>query len=170
MAMTYMGIIYFLEFVIVAITLFSMREMISEKINGIRYKKWQEIDTGRRGYTILDKGLNSCSIHGMKKTVNRANIKSNIMYFVSDNVENLKVEDATDKYQFYCNSEEFDTVYKNKLLQTLMLSLQNNYLLIILLLVGLTILIGGYSLYEIEGQKSQLEFIVWRVNQTYVGQ
>jgi hypothetical protein len=92
------------------------------------------------------------------------------MYFVSDNVENLKVEDATDKYQFYCNSEEFDTVYKNKLLQTLMLSLQNNYLLIILLLVGLTILIGGYSLYEIEGQKSQLEFIVWRVNQTYVGQ
>jgi len=167
MAFTVITVIYLLEFIIIGLVIYMARETITEKMYGIRYKRWQEIDTGRRGYVILDKALNSCSINGMKKSVNRANIKNGVLYFVSDVAENLKVEDARDKYQFYMNSEEFDTVYKNKLLNTLMLSLQNNYLFIILMAVFVTMVIAGYSLYEIEGQKAQLEYIAWRVNQSY---
>jgi hypothetical protein len=165
---TEMYVIYFLEFSTIGAVLYAMRETIAEKMWGVRFKKWVEIDTGRRGYTQLDKALNSCTIRGMKKAVNRANIKNGIMYFVSDCAENLKVEDAKEKYLFYMNSEEFDTVYKNKLLQTLMLSVQNNWLLIITVLCLITLVISGYTEYQISQQKTQIEWIVWKLNQTVI--
>ena len=166
MALTFEGLVYIIEAIVILMALFCFREQISEKMYGVRYKKWQEIDTGRRGYVILDKALNSCTIDGMKKSVNRSNIKNGIMYFSSDVCENLKVEDAKDKYQFYMNSEEFDTVYKNKLLQTLMLSLQNNMVMIVLVVALLCMALTGYLLYEFESQKKTIEYIAWRVNVT----
>jgi len=158
---------YLMEGIVVIAILYAFRVEIISKMYGIRFKGWIEIDTGRMGYTILNKSLNSCNILGMIRTVNRANIKFNVMYFVSDNVENLKVEDAKDKYQFYCNSEEYDTVYKNKLLETLMLALQNNWLMIILFAVILVAAIAGYSLYQDQQTTAKIDWLVWKVNQTY---
>lgn len=158
---------YLMEGIVVIAILYAFRVEIISKMYGIRFKRWIEIDTGRMGYTILNKSLNSCNILGMIRTVNRANIKFNVMYFVSDNVENLKVEDAKDKYQFYCNSEEYDTVYKNKLLETLMLALQNNWLMIILFAVILVAAIAGYSLYQDQQTTAKIDWLVWKVNQTY---
>lgn len=169
MEITWQGLVYILEVFWILTVLFFMREFIESKIYGIRYKRWQEIDTGRYGYVILDKGLTSCTINGMKKSICRANIKSGILYFVSDVAENLKVENATEKYQAYMNSEEFNTVYQNKLLTTLMLSLQNNYLLIILILAGASLALGLYNLYNADTETAKLNYIMWKVNQTYVG-
>lgn len=168
MTVTWQSIAYLMEFMFIGAVLYAFRETIASKVYGIRYKRWQEIDTGRYGYTVLDKALNSCTIHGMKKSINRANINHGVLYFVSDVPENLKLEDAIDKYQCYMNSEEFDTVYKNKLLQTLMLSLQNNNILLILALVLIGIAISGYSLYTIEQMQPKIDYITWRVNQSVV--
>lgn len=168
--LTFEGLAYLLEFCVIAIALYAFREQIASKMYGIRYKRFIVIDTGAQGYVILDKSLNSCTINGMKKTVNRANIQHNIIYYSSDCAENLKVEDMQGRYECYVNSEEFDTVYKNKLLQTLMLSLQNNMLIIITLLVFVSIALGVYYVYTMQDQMAKIDYIVWRVNQTYVGQ
>lgn len=160
------AMIYFLEFTTIAAVLYAIRETLAERIWGVRFKRWIEIDTGRRGFVQLDKALNSCTIRGMKKSVNRANIKANTLYFVSDVAENLKVEDAKNDYKFYMNSEEFDTVYKNKLLQTLMLSLQNNWLMIILVLALIAVVLSGYNTYEMSKMTNNIDFIAWKVNQT----
>lgn len=165
MALTFMALLYLMEFLVIALMLYAARESLLEKIYGIRFKRWQEIDTGRRGYVILDKGLKSCTINGMKRTVSRENISHGVMYFVSDVVENLKVEDAKDKYRFYMNTEEFDTVYKNKILQTLMLSMQTNYLLILLILIAISIVIGIYNAYTLYQMKPSLDYVVIRVGE-----
>lgn len=158
---------YLMEGMVLLTMLYSVRETLISKFYGIRFKRWVEIDTGRVGYTILNKSLNSCKILNQIRTVNRANIKFNIMYFVSDNIENLKVEDVKDKYEFYCNSEEFDTVYKNKLLETLMLSLQNNKLFLILIAVSITAAMVIYSIYMNNQTAEQIRFIARSVNSTY---
>lgn len=165
---TWEQLVYLLEGMVILTMLYAVREQIMSKIYGVRFKRWIEIDTGRLGYVILNKSLNSCKILGKIRTVNRENIKFNIMYFVSDNVENLKVEDDKNKYSFYCNSEEFDTVYKNKLLETLMLSLQNDKLVMILIAIVLTAGLIGYSIYMNQQTSEQINYIAWKVNQTYV--
>lgn len=166
MVITWQTLAYLMEIMFIGAVLFSAREMIISKIYGIRYKRWQEVDTGRYGYVILNKDLNSCKINGMIRPVNRANIVHGVIYFISDVAENVKAEDARDKYQFYMNSEEFDTVYKNKLLQTLMMSLQNDTIMIILVLILISIAIGIYGVYSAEQLKPKIEFIVWKVNNT----
>ena len=163
---TWEQIAYMMEFMVIGVALYAFREQIAAKMYGIRYKRWQEIDTGRNGYVVLDKGLNSCTINGMKKSVCRENIRNGVIYFVSDVAENLKVEDARDKYQFYMNSEEFDTVYKNNLLRQLMLSLQSNMILIITVLVAIDIVIGIYNAYSISQVTPKVDYIMWRVNQS----
>ncbi len=155
------------EMLFIGAIAYSLREQIISKIYGVRYKKYIEIDTGRQGYTILDKALNSCSIMGMTKSVNRANIKHNVLYFVSDNAENLAIEDAKDKWQYYCNSEEFDTVYKNKLLQQLLFVLEKNLILIIIVLVGISIAVGIYNAYTDYQMQPKIDFIAGMVNSTY---
>lgn len=165
---TWEQLAYMMEGLVVLTMLYSVRESLMSKLYGIRFKRWVEIDTGRMGYTILNKGLNSCKIFDKIKTVNRANIKYNVMYFVSDNIENLAVEDAKEKYQFYCNSEEFDTVYKNKLLETLMLSLQNNKLLWLLILSMLMLGAAAYIIYTGQQDTAKIDWLVWKVNSTYV--
>lgn len=164
--MEWIQIMYLLEGIIMFLVFYIAREIILERIYGVRFKHWLEIDTGRFGYVILDKGLDSCTIMGQKKTINRNNIMRGWMYFVNDCCENLKVEDAKDKYQFYCNSEEFDTVYKNKLLQNLMMSLQTNWLMIILFVVIIGVAIGGYSMYnDAHNTQAKLDFLISQVNQ-----
>ena len=162
--MEWIQIVYLLEMIIIALVFFMAKEVIMERIYGVRFKRWIEIDTGRYGYVILDKALDSCKILGQIKTVNRANINRGWLYFVNDNCENLKVEDAKDKYQFYCNSEEFDTVYKNKLLQNLMMSLQTNWLMIIVVLVVISLAIGGYSLYnDSHNTQAKLDYLIAQI-------
>lgn len=164
---TWEELAYLMEGLVIITMLYSVREQLISKIYGIRFKRWTEIDTGRCGYTILNKSLNSCKILDKIRTVNRENIKYNMMYFVSDNVENLKLEDDKSKYLAYCNTEEFDTVYKNKLLETLMLSLQNNKLVLILIAIVITAGLVGYSIYMNNQTADQIRFIAWRVNSTY---
>lgn len=166
MPITWQSLAYLMEFMFIGAILYAFREPIASRVYGIRYKRWQEVDTGRCGYVIIDKALNSCTINGMKKSINRSNINHGVIYFVSDVAENVKVEDARDKYQTYMNSEEFDTVYKNKLLQNLMLSLQNNNIILIIALVLIAVAISGYSLYTIEQIQPKVDYIAWRVNQT----
>lgn len=166
MAVSWQQLAVLMEMLFIAAMIFAFRETIISRMYGVRYKRWQEIDTGRMGYTILSKGLNSCKINGMIKSVNRANIKNGVMYFVSDVAENLKAEDARDKYQFYMNSEEFDTVYKNNLLRQLMLSLQSNMITILMVLVFIAIVIEIYNAYTLSQMMPKLDYVVWRVNQS----
>jgi len=165
---TYEQIALFMEMVAFGAILYAFREKLSRGMYGVRHKRWQEIDTGRRGYVVLDKAMNSCTINNTKKSVNRANITGGIIYFVSTLAENVKLEDCKEKYSFYMNSEEFDTVYKNKLLQNLMLSLQSNFLMIIVILVILAIMIGAYNAYTMYQMTPKVEFIVWAVNQSVI--
>lgn len=168
MTVTWQSIAYLMEFMFIGAVLYAFRETIASKVYGLRYKRWTEIDTGRYGYVILNKGLNSCVVNGMVRSINRKNIFHGMIYLISDVAENVTIEDARDKYQCYMNSEEFDTVYKNKLLQTLMLSLQNNNILLILALILIVAAISGYSLYTIEQMQPKIDYITWRVNQSVV--
>lgn len=164
---TWEQLVYGLEAIIIILMVYSVREKIIKEMYGIRFKRWVEIDTGRMGYTILNKSLNSCKILNQIRTVNRENIKSNIMYFVSDNVENLKLEDDKSKYLAYCNSDEFGTVYYNKLIETLMLTLKNKELMLILIFSVAAAAMIGYSIYIGQQDTAKIDWLVWKVNSTY---
>ncbi len=165
---TWMQLAWIFETMFILSVVYSIREILLQRIYGVRFKRWVEIDTGRHGYAILDKTLTNCKILGSTKTVNRANIVMGIMYFEHDNAENLKLENAPGKWQYYCNSDEFDTVFKNQLLKQLLYIFEKNYILIILVLVVVAIAISGYNMYLIRQQQQLTDFIAWKVNQTYV--
>lgn len=166
--LTWMQLAWLFEILFILSIVYAIREILLERIYGARFKRWIEIDTGRHGYVILDKTLTNCRILGQTRTVNRANIEKGFMYFVLDCTENLKLEDAKEKWQYYCNSDEFDTVFKNQLLRQLMYVLEKNYILIILVLVIVGIAISGYNIYLQRQQQQVIEWIAWKVNQTYV--
>jgi len=152
---------YFWEIMFVVVILASMKATIMERIYGIQFKKWIEIDTGRSGYTILDKSLDKCKIKGQIKTVHRPNILHGWLYFKNDNCENLKMEEGTNSY--YCNSEEFDTVYKNKLFEQLMLLMQKNLIYLVIILVVIAILIGAYDAYILNQNSEILKYMVGKI-------
>ena len=160
-------IVIAMEFLVIAIAMFAFRENIAKAMYGVRYKKWLELDTGRSGYVILDKSMDTCKIMGQRKAVKRENILNGWIYFVNENAENMKLENAPDKWQYYCNSEEFDTVYKNKLLQTLMLVMEANIVKIIMLLMIVCIIAVGYCAYQIMLMDEKITFLVAQV-QAYV--
>lgn len=168
MELTWMHLAWIFEILFILSVVYSIREILLQRIYGVRFKRWVEIDTGRYGYAILDKTLTNCKVLGAIKTVNRANIVNGFMYFVRDNVENLKLEDAEGKWEYYCNSDEFDTVFKNQLLKQLLYIFEKNYILIILVLVIVAIAISGYNTYITRQQQQLIDFIAWKVNQTYV--
>ena len=154
------------ETLFIVTLLYSMRETIKEKIYGVRYKRWLEIDTGRFGSTVLDKSLDSCDIMGQKKSVSRANIQHGWMFFVNDNAENLKIENDYKKYTAYCNSEEFDTVNKNTVLKSLVLIMESKTILLILILAGLAVAGEIYLIYLGQQDRAVLDWVAWKVNQT----
>lgn len=143
--------------------LYSIRETILSRIYGVRFKRWIEIDTGRFGYTILDKSLDKCKILNQMKTVSRKNILNNFMYFVNDNCENLKLEPNNDKWLAYCNSEEFDTVFKNQMLQQLMLIMERSIIKIILIMSIITFVALIYVAYGQMQMKDQVTYLVQEV-------
>jgi hypothetical protein len=153
------------EFMFIGAIMYSFREQIISRIYGVRYKRWIELDTGRYGYTILDKSLDHCKIMGQTKTISRKNILHGILYFVNDNVENLKLEPDNNKWLAYCNSEEFDTVYKNKLLEQLMLIMERNWIIMILIVSIITLGMVGYMAYMMNQYAGQLTYLVGKVNE-----
>lgn len=168
MELTWMQLSWIFETMLIFSIIYSSREILLQRIYGVRFKRWVEVDTGRQGYVILDKTLTSCKILGSIKSVNRANIVNGIMYFVRDNAENLKLENAETKWEYYCNSDEFDTVFKNQLLKQLLYIFEKNYIMIILVLVVVAIAISGYNIYLTRQEQQALDWIAWKVNQTYV--
>jgi hypothetical protein len=165
--LTWFQLVMILEFVWILTVLYGIRETIAERIYGVRYKRWVEIDTGRMGYCILSKNLSKCTILGVKRTVARENILNNVMYFVTDNVENLKLSQADyQKWECYCNTDEFDTVYKTHLLGQFLYIFEKNYILFVLFLVILVGGIAGYGVYQGIQQNDMLLFIAQKVNET----
>lgn len=151
------------EGLFVLTALFAVRETIIERLYGVRFKRWVEIDTGRRGTTILDKSLDKCKIMGQVKTVNRKNIVGNMMFFVNDNCENLKIETNNDKWLAYCNSEEFDTVFKNQMLAQLMLIMERNLIKFMFLILLITFVAVAYVAYGQMQMKDQVTYLVQEV-------
>ena len=154
------------ETLFIVTLLYSMRETIKEKIYGVRYKLWLEIDTGRFGSTVLDKALNHCGVMGKEKGVNRENILHNWLFYRSDCAENLKIENDDSKYTAYCNSEEFDTVYKNSVIKSMMYIMESKTILLILVLVGLALAGEIYLIYSGQQDRAVLDWVAWKVNQT----
>ena len=58
------------------------------------------------------------------------------------------IEPAYKKYLYYCNSNEFDTVFNNKLLEKMMYVKEKNYIMMACLLSGLSLLAIAYLLSE----------------------
>ena len=151
------------EGLFVLVVLYSAREMLMERLYRVRFKRWIELDTGRHGYVILNKSLDHCKIMGQTKTVNRKNILHGFMYFVNDNAENLKVEPDNDKWLAYCNSEEFDTVFKNQMLSQLMLIMEKRLITIMFVVLLLSFAAIAYVAYGQMQMKDQITFLVQAV-------
>lgn len=129
------------------------KEKILNSIYGIRYKKYVEIDTGRYGDCILSKNLDSVKIHEQVKSVNLKNRIGNILIFSEDIAENLKCEYDNGKALFYMNSNEFDNLYKNKILEQLMYIKEKNLIMIILILSGIGIALNIYNSYILNNMR-----------------
>jgi uncharacterized metal-binding protein len=166
---TWMNIAMVFQMAFILSILYAFREQINARIYGVRYKKWVEIDTGRQGYVILNKSLDHCKILGQTKTINRKNIQNNIIYFVNDCAENLKLDPENDRWIAYCNSEEFDTVFKNKLLEHLMMIMERNIIKFILILSIISVGLSAYTTYTGLQDQEKINFLVQAV-QSYAAQ
>lgn len=165
---SWMQLAWLYETLFILAVFFAFREVILERIYGVRFKRWIEIDTGRHGYIILDKALNSAKIMGTTRTIAQENILKGFIYYIRDCVENLKLESASfdrKKWQYYCNTEEFDTVSKNQLLRQLLYVLEKNYIVAILILVVITLAVSAYSVYQIHQQQAAIGYLIQKIGE-----
>lgn len=163
---TWMQLAWIFEILFILAVFFAMREVVLERIYGVRFKHWIEIDTGRYGYVILDKSLTTAKIMGINRTIAQENIVKGIIYYQRDNVENLKLESAEHgKWEYYCNTEEFDTVSKNQLLRQLLYVLEKNYILAILIVVFISLMVLVYNVYQVHQQQQDVLYLIQRIGE-----
>lgn len=149
-------IMYIYTFIIICSIAYIMRNSIRKLIYGdARIKRYIIIDTGETGYTTLNEDRNLCTINGKLRSVNVSNIIKGIIYFVDDSAENMKMESATPKrWEFYCNSDEFDTIGKNNILRQFLYIAEKNYLMITLVIVSILLFLSMYSLIQLNELKT----------------
>lgn len=162
MQLEWMHIAWIYQTLFLLAVFYALREFIKEKVYGVRYKRWIEVDTGRQGSTILEKGLNSCKIMGMERTVSQENILRGVMYFTHDCVENLKIDATTDnkKWVAYCNTEEFDTVKRNTLLKQLLYIMEGKQIGVILAIVAVLLILAFYIAYNSYNDHQNIQILL----------
>lgn len=169
MNLEWMHIAWIYEILFILTLLFTLRELIQEKIYGVRFKRWLIIDTGQSGYAILNKALNEWTIMGQKRAVAFENIQRGWVYYTHDNAENLrldqvKIDNEYPKYTAYCNTEEYNSNLNTKVFQMLLYIAEKRLLSVIVILIGLCLAASVFGAYTAYQQQSQISYIVSRVS------
>jgi len=170
MALEWMHIAWIYEILFLLTLFYALRELIQEKIYGVRFKRWLIIDTGQYGYALLNKALNEWTILGQKRAVAFENIQRGWVFYTHDNAENLtlepvKIENDYTKYTAYCNTEEYNTNLQTKIFQMLLYINEKKWLVIITMIVAVSFIVGIYGAYMTFKQQELVNYIAGQVTQ-----
>lgn len=125
---------------VLILKLLLMKESIKKSLFKKRMIDCVVVDTGELGKIVFKKDFSTGKFKGIERVYNKERVYNGVIYYESDNVEPLSIEKAINKYQFYCNTNEFDTITNNRLLEKLMYVKEKNLLIIALVLSGISVL------------------------------
>lgn len=170
MQLEWMHIAWIYESLFILTLIYALRELIQEKLNGVRFKRWLIIDTGQSGYGILNKSLNEWKVMGQKRSVAFENIQRGWVFYTHDNAENLKLEQVKidndySKYTAYCNTDEFNTTVNTKVFQMLLYIAEKGLLNIIIVIAALGLAASIFGAYTIYQQQGTINYIASRLSQ-----
>ena len=154
-------IIWSYTLILLIVILVGFRKGIKELLYGRRCLNYVEMDTGRIGQIVLSKSLDEGNINGKTISVNYQNKVGNTLFVSEDLAENLKAEYDNKKALFYMNSDEFNTLLHNKLLEFLMMVKSKTHIMIILILCFAAVIGIVFLYYKLNGMQTQIDYLVY---------
>lgn len=92
-------------------------------------------------------------------------VQNNCAFFDSRYTEQLKIEIDNSRMQYFINSKTFDKVYKNKILEKLMLIQESNYIKIILIIAVLILLTTIVILFTLNNIMTDISILNLKLNE-----
>jgi len=89
-----------------------------------------------------------------------------IHIFDSGCSEEVEIEKNIGKYEYYVDSSEFTTVLENKVLKTLLMMAESQYILIILILSAMTAGMCLFTYMKLTGVEEQIAFLINNIQTT----
>lgn len=131
--------------IIIALSVMTFKDQILNFVLGIRRKRAVFLDIRKSMFITLSKDLKSFEAFNRVFIWNFNKELNGCSFYRSDNSEPLAIELEVEKCRYWCDSNEYHTNLKNKLLETMMM-LKNKDQIIIMLIISIFISLAVLAL------------------------
>ncbi len=134
---------------IIALCVMNFKDIILNFILGIRRKRAIFIDIRSSIFLTLSDDLKTFEYMGKVFVWNFQKELNGVCFYRTDNSEALDMTIDVDKCRYWCDSNEYHTNLKNKLLETMMM-LRNKDTIIMFLIIGIIVGVATIGLVYIQ--------------------
>jgi len=158
--------------IIIWLGFMTFKDQIMNLMLGIRRKKAIFLDLRQSKYITLSKDLKTFEMYGKTFVWNFTKELNGCCFFRSDMAESIDTLLEKDKCKYWCDSNEYHTNLKNKMLETLMMLKGKDQIImllfVVLLVSGATLALMYIKTGSISDSITHVESIVNAINQSRI--